>query len=208
MHESQRRRIIDRHRDSLLRHGHHPHALYWSSRAVQETRFRVLSEIGIASGDSVLDVGCGFADLATWLERAGTPVCYTGIDLSPDLIAEARRQHPGLALHTGELADGGFGPQAFDWVVLSGALNEPLHDQGAYARRTILAMYRHCRRGTAFNLLDARRVRAHDLYSADPGETLAFCRTVARRCRLVEGYLPDDFTLYLYREAGEPGGCR
>ena len=42
----------------------------------------VLAGIGIASGDSVLDVGCGFAELYSWLESHGLAVVYTGIDVS------------------------------------------------------------------------------------------------------------------------------
>lgn len=200
MHELQRKRIIERHRDSLKRHGYHPHALYWSGREVQEIRFRVLADIGIAAGASVLDVGCGFADFNDWTARAGRPVRYTGIDLSPDLIAMARERHPELPLYIGELADGGFEPASFDWVVLSGALNEQLHDGGAYAHRMFLQMYALCRSGVAFNLLDGRSLQTHDLQSLIPEEELAFCRSITPRSKLVQGYLANDFTIYLYRE--------
>jgi SAM-dependent methyltransferase len=200
MHETQRKRIIDRHRDSLTRHGYHPHALYWSNREIQEIRFRVLAEIGIVTGDSVLDVGCGFADFSDWAAHTGRAVHYTGIDLSPDLIGVARERHPDLLLHIGELEDGGFEPASFDWVILSGSLNEQLHDGGAYARRMFLQMYTLCRNGVAFNLLNARHVQAHDLQSLMPDEVLAFCQSITPRCKLIQGYLPIDFTVYLYRE--------
>ncbi len=67
MNKQQRQRIINRHKDSMLRHGYHPNALYWSTKEMQELRFKVLADIGIQSGDSVLDVGCGFGDLLGYL---------------------------------------------------------------------------------------------------------------------------------------------
>ena len=199
MKAEQRKRIIDRHRDSLTRHGYHPNALYWSSREIQEIRFRVLTEIGIESGDSVLDVGCGFADFKGWFERQGGQLDYTGIDLSPDLLDKAKQRHSDATLHEGDLFDMAFDDQSFDWVILSGALNENLFDDGVYAYRVIERMYTLCRKGVAFNLLDARSLQAHDLQSHDPDTVLNRCLDLTSDALLVDGYLKNDFTIYLRR---------
>ena len=199
MKAEQRKRIIDRHRDSLTRHGYHPNALYWSSREIQEIRFRVLTEIGIESGDSVLDVGCGFADFKGWFERQGGQLDYTGIDLSPDLLDKAKQRHSDATLHEGDLFDMAFDDQSFDWVILSGALNENLFDDGVYAYRVIERMYALCRKGVAFNLLDARSLQAHDLQSHDPDTVLNRCLDLTSDALLVDGYLKNDFTIYLRR---------
>ncbi len=197
MNKEQRKRIIDRHRDSLTRHGHHPNALYWSCKAIQEIRFKVLGEIGIESDDSVLDVGCGFGDFKSWSEAQDCPLDYTGIDLSPDLLTEARKRHQDGSFFDGDLFDMDFTDQSFDWVVLSGALNEQLHDEGAYARSVIKRMYVICRRGVAFNLLDARQFSVHDLQSHDPIEILEYCAKLSPDCTLREAYLDNDFTIYM-----------
>lgn len=200
--EQQRKRIVDRHRDALLRFGVHPHALYWSNREIQETRFRVLAQIGIEGGASLLDVGCGFGDLYGYLLQQGIETHYTGLDLSPELLAEARRLHPQARFIEGDLFDLDPAPGSYDIVVLSGALNEQLGDDGAYARRVIEAMFRACRRGVAFNLLDARHPRTaacSDLQSFDPDEMLAWCQGLADRVDIVSGYLDNDFSVYLRR---------
>lgn len=203
MKPEQRQRIIDKHRDSLARHGHHPSTLYWSSREVQELRFKVLAEIGIEAGDTLLDVGCGFGDMFGWWRQQGIDVDYTGLDLSPDLIAHGNTLYPEATLLTGELSDFDFPPQSFDWVVLSGALNEALYDEGAYARGVIGRMYELCRNGVAFNLLNrnARGMRMmFDLASFEPEEMFAWCRGLVPRCELRDDYLENDFTLYLFRK--------
>jgi len=199
MKKDQRKRIVDKHRDSLKRHGYHPNALYWSSREIQEVRFKVLADIGIQCGDSVLDVGCGFADFRSWIEGQGIPVHFTGIDISPDLIYTARERHPDCKLLCGELSDFEFEKESFDWVVLSGAMNEQLHDEGAYARGQIARMYALCSKGVAFNMLDARHLRAHDLQSVDPHQMLEYCKTLCPDVEMHDEYLTNDFTIYMRR---------
>jgi len=199
MKKEQRKRIVDRHRDSLKRFGYSSHALYWSSREIQEIRFKVLADIGIEPGDSVLDVGCGFGDFIPWFEKQGGTLDYTGIDLSPDLLTEARKRHADVQFVEGELFDMVFAEASFDWVILSGALNELLHDDGDYARRSITRMFELCRKGMAFNLLDARHFKPHDLQTHLPEVMLAFCHELTPDCMLRDDYLKNDFTIYMRR---------
>jgi len=197
MNAQQRQRIIDKHRDSLTRHGYHPNALYWSSREIQETRFKVLAEVGIESGASVLDVGCGFGDFKRWFEAQGRAVDFTGVDVSPDLIGVAREQHPDANFLCGALGDFNLETESFDWVILSGALNEQLHDDAAYAHETIASMFALCRNGLAFNVLDARSFKTHDLQSHLPQDMLARCRKLCADCSWRDDYLENDFTVYM-----------
>ncbi|MDX8410432.1 MAG: class I SAM-dependent methyltransferase [Mariprofundaceae bacterium] len=199
MKKEQRKRIIDKHRDSLTRHGYHPNALYWSSREIQEIRFRVLADVGIEAGDTLLDIGCGFGDFKGWFERQGGALDYTGVDLSPALLAEANKRHSDASFIAGDLFDMKLVDPSFDWVVLSGALNEQLNDGGAYAYRVIERMYSLCRKGAAFNLLDARHLQAHDLQSHQPDEMLAYCRNLCPDCKLRDYYLDNDFTIWMRR---------
>jgi len=199
MNEQQRQRIVDRHRDSFTRHGHHPNALYWSGRDIQELRFAVLNDIGIQDGDAVLDVGCGFGDFKSWSARAGGDLDYTGIDLSPDLLAHAKHIHTDGTFVCGDLFDAKCKNNSFDWVLLSGALNEQLHDDSAYAKRVIEKMYQLCRKGVAFNMLDARHLQAHDLHSQMPEYILAYCQQICPHCTLSDDYLQNDFTIYMRR---------
>ena len=199
MNKNLRKRIIDRHSDSLLRFGYHPNALYWSNKEIQELRFKVLSEIGVQSGDSVLDVGCGFADLKCWFDAQGLEVDYTGVDISPDLIGVAKEKHPNCNLSIGELTDCAFSEASFDWILLSGALNEPYNDEGKYTRAMIQVMYQLSRLGIAFNLLNAKVVQAFDLQSFYADEMLEFCQSLSANCKLRADYLNNDFTIYMYK---------
>jgi len=199
MNQQQRQRIIDKHRDSLTRHGYHPHALYWSGRDIQELRFQVLSNIGIQDGDSVLDVGCGFGDFKFWAKKQGIGLVYTGIDLSPDLLRQAEERHPDAEFLAGDLFDLKGKKRSYDWVILSGALNEQLHDESAYAKRVVERMYQLCHKGVAFNMLDGRFLKAHDLHTQQPESMLAYCQSICSDCVLHDDYLKNDFSIYMRR---------
>jgi SAM-dependent methyltransferase len=148
----------------------------------------------------VLDVGCGFGDFYAWAKRQGISIDYIGVDLSPDLISKGKQLYPDVVLHVGELFDCEFNDQSFDWVILSGAMNEQFHDDGEYARQLIAKMYGLCRKGVAFNMLDARYIQAHDLQSVDPQAMLAYCKTITPSSTLRDDYLKNDFSIYMLRQ--------
>ncbi|TYB57368.1 class I SAM-dependent methyltransferase [Nonomuraea sp. PA05] len=54
-----------------------------------------------ADAGPVADVGCGPGRLTAYLHRLGLPVF--GVDLSPRMIAEARRAHPALRFEVGSM---------------------------------------------------------------------------------------------------------
>lgn len=199
----------------LSRHGQSHAALEWNSRESQERRFAVLAEIGLADGDSVLDVGCGIGDLLAWLGRARLAVDYTGLDITPLMVETARDRFPqhvfvaGCLLHDPPL------PAAcFDWVVASGIFAHRRDRPDAYMRAMIEAMLTRARKGVAVNSLSLKAPYAHrwTLYHADPDATHAWARDRADVARVVlrEDYNPSDFTLYLYRtpQAARAAGRR
>jgi len=202
MHAAQRQQMIERHQDSLDYFGYAPQALYWGTQEEQLVRFSVLAGIGVRSGDSLLDVGCGFADLYHWLSSRDLTVDYTGLDISPEILAKGRELNPALRLVQGELFDFDWAQQSYDWVFLSGTLNWNVGEGGAYARRLIRRMFRLCRFGVAFNLLDIRTLDMtglDEIAAYQPHKVLAFCQSISPDCTLCCDYMEDDFTIYIRR---------
>ncbi len=71
----------------------------------------------VPPGRRVLELGCGTGRLLASLQ----PSSGVGVDISPAMIAEARRRHPHLQFHVGDLDDGGALAQLagpFDHVLL------------------------------------------------------------------------------------------
>lgn len=202
MEAKQRQCIVNRHRNAYNNHGFNAHALNWSSKEYQYLLFDVLLDIGVEPGSKVFDFGCGFGDLCGYFAEKGIDVDYTGIDLSPELLNEARYRHTDATLFEGDLFELDPSPQSFDYVFASGSLSEPLEDGGDYTRHTIHRLFESCRKGLAFNLLDAAHewtASRFDLQSFDADEMLEWCRTLTPDVELVRGYADNSFTLYLRR---------
>ena len=63
----------------------------WNSRRSQYRRFAIASaDLGVQSGDSLLDIGCGNADLFWYLNNVGIDVNYTGLDIVPKMVELAK----------------------------------------------------------------------------------------------------------------------
>jgi len=150
----------------------------------------------------VLDVGCGFGDLYGFMKQQGIVTDYTGIDLSVELIEKGSELYPDANFFCGDLFDFKPAAQSFDYVVLSGALNEAMADIGKYSKQVIETMYQTCRKGLAFNLLNANDqqiANSWSLKSFFPNEVLAFCRQLSSDCQLRDDYLSNDFTILMPR---------
>jgi len=208
MTPEQRNRIVVSQRSALQRNGFHPNALFWSSKEVQELRFNVLADIGIRAGESLLDVGCGFGDFADYLTQRKTPVNYTGIDISNDLLEVGRVHYPQLTLIEADLFEYNPKPFSYDYVMLSGALNRKfMGNNGAesatdYSYQVIARMFESCKKGIAFNLLDARHqwtAERWDLQSFYPDKVISFISQLTTNYQLIDGYLENDFTVYAWR---------
>ena len=209
--EKQRLRIQSRHKSSIAFYGYKPQALYWSSQEIQFIRFKKLSEILPRNQDcSILDVGCGFGDLKAYLQQQGFDIDYTGIDLSEDMVRSAGFQYPSINVKQGDLFDFNPAEKQFDFVLLSGALNEVVETEiegtaeqkGRYAKAVIRKMYDSCKQGVAFNLLDNRNAwvaSRPDLQSFQPDDIADYCQTFAGNVSWQDGYVDNDFTVFLYR---------
>lgn len=94
----------------------------WTSVSAAE---RVCLEIAFAEGDSVLDLGCGAGRLASYLgDQCGE---YLGIDASPEMVAAARRNFPGLHFEVQDILKLKRDMFSTDVILLMGNVLDCLH---------------------------------------------------------------------------------
>jgi trans-aconitate methyltransferase len=63
----------------------------------------VLDLLAAQPGEQILDLGCGSGQLTAAIAEAGAAV--VGLDSSPEMLEEARSQHPGIEFRLGDAAD-------------------------------------------------------------------------------------------------------
>ena len=84
----------------------------------QEWSFWVVDQLALSPGEAVLDVACGTGVVAReCLAKVGPAGKVTGLDLSDDMLAVARRLNPEIEWRQGDAATLPFGDAAFDAVV-------------------------------------------------------------------------------------------
>lgn len=75
----------------------------------------LLKAVGVKSGTRLLDVACGTGVASAQAAAAGARV--TGVDFSPEMIAEARRRHPAIEFQDADAEALPFPAASFDAVV-------------------------------------------------------------------------------------------
>jgi SAM-dependent methyltransferase len=194
--------------DKVRRFGFDHRGLGFRNRSSQEKRFEALTALGDFSGRRVLDVGCGFGDLLEFLMGRGIRPIYTGLDSCEPMIQRCLERFPGDVAHF-LVADAlEFQPQEpFDYVVASGLFG--LDSEGARERirPTLERMFEWCRTGLAVNFLSTCSPHpAESRIYVEPWKALEAGLGLTAAAHLDHTYLPNDFTLHLYKKPAWEGG--
>ncbi|MBN2450946.1 MAG: class I SAM-dependent methyltransferase [Lentisphaeria bacterium] len=178
--------------------------LDWGSRESQRKRFEVLASLlGACHCRSrppiLLDVGCGMADLAEYLDARGCAIRYIGADITLGILREARRRTPSRRLVLADVfVAPPFGPRAADVCYCSGVFNLQLGNNDAFVRRALPRLVDLAAEFAVANLLHARTARKYEhCHYYDPGAIVASMEQQGIRVRLIDDYLENDFTLVL-----------
>jgi SAM-dependent methyltransferase len=185
-------------------HGATPRGVDWNSAESQHLRFSQLSGLLPAGGFSVCDYGCGYGSYYDHLARDRMDFRYVGVDVSAEMIRQARNLHADAA---GAVFECAREPVEADHVVASGIFNVRQHVGDAewldYILGCIDTMAKASCKGFAFNCLtsysDRDRMRA-DLYYADPKVLFDHCMRISRHVTLLHGYGLYEFTILVRKE--------
>lgn len=192
--------------NEVARHGLTYKGLGYNQHESQIRRFEVLAAVGDLNGSRVLDVGCGLGDLVRFIWDLGVVPDYTGLDLCEHMITECRkrieRRRLGPARFiVGDVLDFEDFDAPYDYVLSSGIFGLWTPETLARVEPTLERMFGLCKKAVAVNFLSARAGHhaARSLY-LQPNNVLDLAWRLTPTVTLRHDYLPNDFTLYLYRE--------
>lgn len=183
-------------------HGAGFQSLLWASPKTQAVRFDALARAYDFSGASVLDVGCGRADLLDYfLQRDIRPNDYIGLEAVNDLARAAEaKNHPHCQIIRADfIADSRRMFVGADVVVFSGSLNT-LGKQEFYL--SLRRAFDACADSVAFNFLASPALAGKDYLTWHrPGDVLAFARSLHAEVSVFDDYLDGDCTLLMRKQS-------
>lgn len=199
MKQGDRDRIVARYNARLEQYGYDIRTLASGTQARHRTRFDVLRRLGIESGCTVLDVGCGFGDFYHYLTAEGVFIEYRGIDINPALIQVARDRHPGAQFDVLDFQCDALPPA--DFVVSSSAFNLRLDESDNYdlVADFMRKAYASASRGVAVDLQSSYvDFKVEDAFYYEPERVFALAKAVTKRVSLRHDYPLFEFCVYLY----------
>ncbi|MES2276292.1 MAG: class I SAM-dependent methyltransferase [Bacteroidota bacterium] len=191
--------IFHYHRAMIKQHGgQSTYALGWRDEESQLSRFSILAAIDDINGCSVLDAGCGYADLLPYLQTIYPNIGhYCGIEQIPELLDEAIKRYgnlPDVSFISGNFITRNL--PVMDYILASGSLNYASSDP-QFIFKAIDKLYHNCNKGVAFNLL--RTVPVNGLLVAyNPQMIMDYCHLLSDKVILKDGYADEDFTVFMY----------
>ncbi|MGD0461160.1 MAG: class I SAM-dependent methyltransferase [Tepidisphaeraceae bacterium] len=182
--------------DAAERHGAKFESLLWANPSAQAARFAALARCCELLGRTVLDAGCGRADLLDYLvHHRAAPAHYIGVEAVQALATAAEeKNHPNATILRGDFIDD---PtllnQDADVIIFCGSLNT-LGADDFY--RVLRLAWSHARSELAFNFLCSPRLASgKHLTWHGISEVQAFAFRLSGEVALDDSYRNGDCTM-------------
>lgn len=170
----------------------------WSKRT-QLIRFEAFLRQNDITGKTLLDVGCGVGDLWQHLQRRNIICDYEGFDISPVMINRCRERFPNVVFGSGDFVAWGQG-KSFDYSIAVGIHNIKLTCGWDIFVETTRKQFELSRIAAHVSILTDRYSGfASHIQAWSAEKVLAMALEITPYVSLRHDYLPNDFSITLYR---------
>jgi SAM-dependent methyltransferase len=201
MKEEDKSWIIDRYDARYKKFGNSIKTLASGMDERRQMRFDMMTGVGIEDRDSVLDLGCGFGDYLDYLNSHNIKANYTGYDINPTLIAEAKKRFSDEQFEVKDVVHDEW-PE-FDYIISSSCFNLPLKSQDNYEfiAQLLQSAYDHSRKGVAIDLLSSYvDFKSEEGFHYEPEKIFSIAKNITKKVCLRHDYPLFEFTIYLYKD--------
>lgn len=119
--------------------------MQWHSEEAASARYEKIARSATFRGKMVLDVGCGFGDIIPFIRRESVDFYYTGVDIVPEFIEEARKKYPQGKFIQRDYFSAPL-EEVFDIVICNGALSSNMgtnEENLSFRQGAIKTMFEH-----------------------------------------------------------------
>lgn len=178
-------------------------SVLWDDSQTQYFRFLGLTESLVHHGnESVLDVGCGNAELYKFLNFTGFRGDYTGYDINQKLLKQARQRFGNrIEVYNKDIMEDKV-KKKFDLVLMSGLFNLDVGQDIEWVHEFLKKMFALCKRGISFNAISTHvNFKEKGMFYLSPEETLRFCIDhLSPRVLLTHHNLPYNYTVTVFKD--------
>jgi len=196
---------IEAYEAAFRQHGVSPASVMWP-KGRQPLRFASLTRFFDPSGGfSVLDYGCGLADLKPYLDERFSGVRYCGADITSSFVTSDRARYPDASFRlvkgAQDIADD------YDYVVMSGVFNLrydcSTDEHRAIVQDSLRHLFMHAQRVLAVDFMtDDVDYQAANSYHQNVDEIYQFARReLGRRVVVDHSYLPYEYSLTIFKDS-------
>jgi cyclopropane fatty-acyl-phospholipid synthase-like methyltransferase len=187
--------INDYYSQKFKEFGPTPQGVDWNGQDSQHARFeKLLKHTRFEPSSTILDYGCGYGELFTYLNGAKSLINYTGFDLVEESIEKAKLHHQDTqASFVSTLPEN----LTWDYIVLSGVFNvKGNYDEDewrSYVISEINTLLRKANKGLSFNMLTVfndKHLRRDHLFYADPTMLMTMIEILPPYCVVIDHSYP------------------
>lgn len=197
--------VSEYYNQKICEFGPTPQGADWNGAESQQIRFnQLLALVTTAEDFSVVDYGCGYGALYSYLCERYDTFNYLGIDLCPKMIEYAKQLNKSASFHCTEKI-----PSRSDYIIASGIFNvrNKISDLkwSEFQIRALHHMDEMAIKGFAFNCLttysDQHKQRDY-LYYSDPLRLFDYCKkNFSQNVALLHDYDLYEFTILVRKQA-------
>ena len=186
--------IINRYSKRFKQFGYNPKTLGWDNKRNQNFRFKNFFENININNPTILDVGCGFADLYQYAIKKKIKIkSYTGIDINKNLISVAKSKYPNCNFIEGNIITKKISKN-FDLVCLIGFINFKLNklNNFEFAKKIIKKSFQITNKVLVVDMLstliDSNYTKENFVNYYNPYDVVRFASKLSPHFKLIHNY--------------------
>lgn len=199
----------EKYSSAFKQYGYSPKSLLWSKGGTDRRFIRyyeLLKHFNLSAGQTLLDVGCGFADLYQFCnDYFGIQLNYTGVDYCKEFIETAQQKYSNQCtfIQGDFLSDHDL--KTYDYCVTSGIFNlSDGHDddvEGGFLYSVVKKMFVLCNTAISFNFVTNKVDYKNDGVSYySPAKLLDFCYSLSRNIVFDNTCMPFEATVTVFKD--------
>lgn len=199
MDELPKEYIIDFFTKRLIHFKDSPESVGWTKKG-QILRYEAVLSLIEPHGKSLLDFGCGKGDFFGFLKEKGIQCQYSGIDINPNLIELARKNHPNGLFYVQDIEIEPLN-EFFDYVISIGVFNLAFQNINDSIQRCLEILFNHTNKNLIFTCLN-QKTKFRDIYvhyfKIEDLEKIA--KKLSNSYKIIDNLIEGDLFLILERQ--------